>query len=107
MRIFLTVLLCLSMATLDAQTKSMQKTPPLAEGKASEVGISAERLVWVDNMIRESIKDNQIPGAVALIARNGKIVYHKAFGMADTETGKAQQKDDIFRIASQTKAITP
>jgi CubicO group peptidase (beta-lactamase class C family) len=43
---------------------------------------------------------------VALVARNGKIVYHKAFGMADTETGRSFQADDIFRIASQTKAIT-
>src|SRR5690606_29472761 len=56
--------------------------------------------------IQESVEKNQIPGAVALIARNGKIVYHKAFGMADTEAGRAQRKDDIFRIASQTKAIT-
>src|SRR5699024_6237604 len=43
---------------------------------------------------------------VALVARKGKIVYHKAFGTADMQTGRAFHKDDIFRIASQTKAIT-
>ncbi|MEX1123314.1 MAG: serine hydrolase domain-containing protein, partial [Balneolales bacterium] len=48
----------------------------------------------------------QVPGAVALVARNGKVVYHKAFGMADHETGREFNKHDIFRIASQTKAIT-
>jgi len=70
------------------------------------VGISEERVKWVDNMLEQSIADGDIPGAVALIARNGKIVYHKAYGMADTENGQAQKENDIFRIASQTKAIT-
>jgi CubicO group peptidase (beta-lactamase class C family) len=40
------------------------------------------------------------------VARNGKIVYYKAFGMADNESGKELKRDAIFRIASQTKAIT-
>src|SRR5205823_5227661 len=47
-----------------------------------------------------------IPGAVALVARHGKIIYLKAFGMADNATARALRTDDIFRIASQTKAIT-
>lgn len=106
MRILLTTWLFITVFILNAQTKSGQKTPPLSEGPPSSVGISAERLDWVDNMIQESIDKEEIPGAVALVARNGKIVYHKAFGMADTENGKKQEKDDIFRIASQTKAIT-
>ncbi|MCK7537741.1 MAG: beta-lactamase family protein [Marinilabiliales bacterium] len=41
-----------------------------------------------------------------MIARNGKIVYYKAFGMAENETKRNLKRDDIFRIASQTKAIT-
>ncbi|RMG31836.1 MAG: class A beta-lactamase-related serine hydrolase [Bacteroidetes bacterium] len=57
-------------------------------------------------MCKEAIAAHKIPGAVALVARNGKIVYHKAFGTADPLTGRALRKDDIFRIASQTKAIT-
>jgi CubicO group peptidase (beta-lactamase class C family) len=57
-------------------------------------------------MLKESIADKEIPGAVALVARKGKIVYFKAFGMADAASGRAFQRDDIFRIASQTKAIT-
>src|SRR5690606_31482895 len=106
MRMLLTVALVLFLLSLNAQTKSGQKTPPLSEANPATVGISAERLTWVDNMIQESIDQGQIPGAVALIARNGKIVYHKAFGMADTENNRQQKKDDIFRIASQTKPIT-
>jgi CubicO group peptidase (beta-lactamase class C family) len=57
-------------------------------------------------MLNQSIEEGDIPGAVALIARHGEIVYFKAFGMADVESGRAFRQDDIFRIASQTKAIT-
>jgi CubicO group peptidase (beta-lactamase class C family) len=69
-------------------------------------GMSAERLARIDTMLMQSIESGAIPGAVALVARNGKIVYHKAFGMADNQSGRAMQPDDIFRIASQTKAVT-
>ncbi|TBW29080.1 serine hydrolase [Gramella sp. KN1008] len=81
------------------------QTPVLTIGSPDEVGISSERLERIDKMLHSSIEDEQIPGVVALIARDGKIVYHKAFGSADAG-GKELKKDDIFRIASQTKAIT-
>jgi CubicO group peptidase (beta-lactamase class C family) len=68
--------------------------------------MSAERLNRMDHMLQNAIDENQIPGAAALIARNGKIIYYKAFGMADNRTGRTLTRDDIFRIASQTKAIT-
>src|SRR5690606_18434977 len=91
---------------LAAQTPSIQKSAPLTEAAPASVGISPDRLKWIDEMLQQSVSDDQIPGAVALIARNGKIVYHKAFGTADAQTGRKQKVDDIFRIASQTKAIT-
>src|SRR5690606_6215736 len=106
MKTFLTVLLSAMVFTVCAQTKSIKNTPSLSEASPRSVGISEERVKWVDNMLEQSIADGDIPGAVALIARNGKIVYHKAYGMADTENGQAQKENDIFRIASQTKAIT-
>jgi CubicO group peptidase (beta-lactamase class C family) len=68
--------------------------------------MSAERLGRIDSMIETAIKEHRIPGAVTLVARNGKIVHHQAYGLADNESGRALKKDDIFRIASQTKAIT-
>lgn len=89
-----------------AQTTSIKKSPPLSEAAAQSVGISPERLKKLDAMLEESIKNEELPGLVALIVRNGKIVYHSAKGFADVESGKAMQKDAIFRIASQTKAIT-
>ncbi|PCJ98014.1 MAG: serine hydrolase [Flavobacteriaceae bacterium] len=89
-----------------AQTTSTSFSPPLSDATAGSVGMSQERLDKVDQMLAASVKDGDVPGIVALIARNGKIVYHKAFGMADNESGRVLKRDDIFRIASQTKAIT-
>ena len=65
-----------------------------------------ERLQRIDNMIRRYIDDGKMNGATALIARNGKIVYYRGFGYDDKENKKPMKRDAIFRIASQTKAIT-
>lgn len=92
--------------SLQAQTPSAKKSHPLTAASPNTVGISSERLARIDAMLQESVADGQIPGVVALVARNGKIVYHKAFGNRDSEAGREQQPNDIFRIASQTKAIT-
>lgn len=81
-----------------------QQTPVLTSGTPSSANISEERLRRIDAMFTEAIQNKEIPGAVALVARKGKIVYLKAFGNA--APGRTQKTDDIFRIASQTKAIT-
>ena len=89
-----------------AQTPSQQKSAPLKIGNPTEVGMSPERLAKIDKMLSEEVNSGTIPGTVALIARNGKIVFHNAYGMADNQAKKQLEKDAIFRIASQTKAIT-
>ena len=89
-----------------AQTKSLKNSPPLMEATPASAGMSEERLSFIDDAIMKSMLDNEIPGAVALVARKGKIVYYKAFGKADNGSNRQLKKDDIFRIASQTKAIT-
>jgi CubicO group peptidase (beta-lactamase class C family) len=89
-----------------SQTPSALKSPVLAEADAKDVGMSTERLSKIDAMISEEVTKGNIPGAVALIARNGKIVFHKAYGMANNEAKISMEKDGVFRIASQTKAIT-
>ncbi|SNR26768.1 CubicO group peptidase, beta-lactamase class C family [Maribacter sedimenticola] len=89
-----------------AQTPSALKFPVLEHASPQEVGMSPERLNKIDSMISTEVNQGNIPGAVALIARNGKIVYHKAYGMANNEKNVKMEKDAIFRIASQTKAIT-
>ena len=99
---FLFLLLALSPLFIQAQSSSIL-TP---QGKQPLQGISADRLGNLDQMLEEAVKSNQIPGLVALVVKDGKIVYHEAKGMADVASGQAMAKDQIFRIASQTKAIT-
>ncbi|MEM9675660.1 MAG: serine hydrolase domain-containing protein [Bacteroidota bacterium] len=105
MQHLLTILLLVFTLTVSAQTKSSQQSPPLTEARPASVGMSAERLARIDAMAKDAIEDDKVPGLVALVARRGKIVYHKAFGTADP-SGNKLQKDAIFRIASQTKAVT-
>jgi len=71
----------------------------------ASVQVSAERLNRIDSMLIQSIKDKWIAGAVGFIARDGKIIYNRAFGEYDIENRTPMQTDAIFRIASQTKAI--
>ena len=84
-----------------AQTKTFT-----AAAKPEDAGMSATRLARIDKMVEEHVAKQWIPGAVVLIVRNGKVVLHKAYGYSDAEAKTALKKDDIFRIASQSKAIT-
>ena len=68
-------------------------------------GMSSERLSNIDNVFTNYIDSQKLPGSVILVARNGKIVYHKSFGMSDMENKVPMTNDKIFRIASQTKAL--
>jgi CubicO group peptidase (beta-lactamase class C family) len=104
--LLLTGALLLGAPPLSAQTRSAKHSPSLSEASPARAGMSAERLARMDTALEGAIKEGRIPGAVALVARHGKIVYYKAFGMADSEAGRELKKDDIFRIASQSKAIT-
>ncbi|QDH79548.1 beta-lactamase family protein [Echinicola soli] len=89
-----------------SQTPTSQSSQPLAEAGPTSVGMSAERLDRISRMLEAEVDAGNIPGAVALVAKDGKIVLHEAFGMADNTEGTIMQKNAIFRIASQTKAIT-
>ena len=96
----------MSLFTACTQQDSIKKSLPLSEASPESVGISSERLARIDSLCQQAVSGNKIPGAVALVARNGKIVYYKAFGMADNQSGRKMKRDDIFRIASMTKAVT-
>lgn len=70
-----------------------------------EVGFLATRLKRLSDRMNEGVKNGEIPGAVVLIARNGKIVMFDAFGFRDREAKAPMTTDTIFRIASMTKPI--
>ena len=105
-RILFIALVLLVVTGVNAQTQSIKKSPVLVEASPESVGISAERLARIDKMCTEAVQSGDLPGIVSLVARNGKIVHWKAYGMADNQAGRALKRDNIFRIASQTKAIT-
>jgi CubicO group peptidase (beta-lactamase class C family) len=70
-----------------------------------EVGFVSNRLKRLSDRIEEGVKNNEIPGAVVLIARNGKIAMFDAYGFRDKEAKAPMKADAIFRIASMTKPI--
>lgn len=78
----------------------------LSETDPQRVGFSADRLQRIDRLLQEYVDKKRIPGAVALVARNGQLVYHKGIGQDDTEAGKAMKREAIFRITGLTKLAT-
>lgn len=97
-RVMVTIVLLLLWQTVIAQ--QLTHTSP------EKAGFSSERLQKITEMINSYSKDHQVAGIVAIVAREGKIVYHSASGYRDIEAGIPMQKDDIYRIASQTKSVT-
>jgi CubicO group peptidase (beta-lactamase class C family) len=84
-----------------------EKTPRvLTETTPEAGGFSSERLARLDTSMNAWVKNQWVNGSVVLIARRGKIVFHKAYGYNDLDANTPLDKDGIFRIASQTKAIT-
>ncbi len=81
------------------------KAPVLKDASPESVNMSAERLDRIDKMLQQSIDSGWTAGAVGFIARDGRIVYNRAFGVSDFEVKTPMHTDNIFRIASQTKAI--
>lgn len=103
---FAGVLLFCNLSFSQTKMNVASSSLPLEQVKPEAAGFSSERLKRIDNNIMKWVSDGHTTGAVALILRNGKIVYHKAFGYDDLEKTKPMRTDNIFRIASQTKAIT-
>jgi CubicO group peptidase (beta-lactamase class C family) len=71
-----------------------------------DVGLSSERLERLTHAMQKGVKAGHFPGAVAAIARKGKIAYFEAYGNQDLKADVPMGSDAIFRIASMTKAIT-
>ena len=94
------VALCglLAVARVNAQT--------LEFASPSSVGMSGAALERVTERLQQHIDDGEIPGVVAAVARDGKIVYFEALGMLDLERAQAMPENALFRIYSMTRQIT-
>jgi len=82
----------------------MNSNLPLANPE--EVGMSSDRLGFIQPLIQDYIDRHLIPGAVTMVARHGKIVHFEAQGYQNVEKQIPMTRDTIFRIASMTKPIT-
>jgi len=69
-------------------------------------GISQVRLKVLDDVMKQYVADGKLAGAVVMIHQDGREVFSEAYGWRDREAGDRMEEDDIFRIASQTKALT-
>ncbi len=98
-------LLCL-LFLLQTQLFAQQPQITLAEAPPASAGMDANHLALIDELIQEYIDKQWLPGGVFLVARKGKIVYFKSFGNKSDKRRDTYEKDDVFRIASMTKAIT-
>jgi CubicO group peptidase (beta-lactamase class C family) len=78
----------------------------LAQSAAFSATVSAERLKRLDATLQQYVDEHRIGGAVALVLKDGKPIYEKAVGWRDKEASKPMTTDTVFRIASQTKALT-
>src|SRR5262245_11509825 len=78
----------------------------LAAVTPESVGLSSERLQRLGAAMQRYVDEGRISGVVVYVARNGRVAFLEAFGKADVEAGVPMKKDTIFRIASQTKALT-
>ena len=79
---------------------------PTPRATPDSVGLSAEKLQNATAVLRQAVVDHKIAGAVALVARQGKIAYLEPVGLQDAATGTPMSERSIFRIYSQTKAVT-
>jgi CubicO group peptidase (beta-lactamase class C family) len=96
------VITLLAAAAAPARCLAQSLTPAAPE----TVGLSSERLERLHQTMKAYTDEGRIAGVVTLIARNGHIAEFQAFGALDREKQTPMQKDAIFRIASQSKAVT-
>jgi CubicO group peptidase (beta-lactamase class C family) len=79
---------------------------PLPPAAPEEIGLSTARLARLGEVMAGEIERGRVPGAVALVARRGRLGYFESFGRRDAAGGEPMAKDAIFRIYSMTKPIT-
>lgn len=98
-------LVSMSLLIATIGTSALAQGLPSA-GKPEELGFSSERLKRLTTAVRNDVDKGLLPGAVMLIARNGKVAYQEAAGFQDREKQTAMKADAIFRLASLTKPVT-
>ncbi len=100
------ILAALTVASISAGQRPAAQPAAAPQAVSARTAFSSERLARIDRALQQYIADNRAAGIVALVLRDGQPVYEKAFGWSDKEAGRRMTTDTVFRIASQSKAIT-
>ncbi len=96
----------LSLCSLVLVASLFTAPTPTPRATPDSVGLSAEKLQNATAVLRQAVVDHKIAGAVALVARQGKIAYLEPVGLQDAATRTPMSERSIFRIYSHTKAVT-
>lgn len=101
----LSLLFVFVLCTASMNSRAQATVPALPEASAQSQGMSPQRLQRMEDFMRKATAGDGYPGAVTLIARNGRIVDWRAQGFRDLARTQTMQRDSIFRIYSMTKTI--
>jgi len=103
-----TRLLGVLLLLLGVPAGAQQKMGGQSSGSSIAVrnGFDTGRLTRIDSAMQRAVDRGEIEGAVALVLKDGETIYERAFGWADREANRRMTTDAIFRIASQSKALT-
>lgn len=93
----------LAAGLLAAGCAAVAQTPPAA--RPESLGFSTERLDRIGSWVQAEVAAKRVPGAVVMVARDGKLAYYQAFGQQDPARPEAMSRDSIFRIYSMTKPM--
>ena len=98
--------LLLALSIVPLVTAAQPAATGLTSGRPEGVGMSAERLQRINEMVQRYIDNKQIAGAVTAVARRGRVVHFGAHGLMDLESKRPMRPDTLFRLASTTKPVT-
>jgi CubicO group peptidase (beta-lactamase class C family) len=99
---FWTVFLLVAVAAIGPMTLTAADLPTASP---ESVGMSSARLSRLDAAVQTDIAAGRLPGIVVAVARRGKVVYQKAFGVANLATREPMRTDAVVRLYSMTKPI--
>lgn len=105
-RFRLSVLFVVTILRVASGNELSEAARQLERGRPADVGIDADKLDRALSIVCHAIEDDEIPGAVVLVARRGRVVLHEAFGFRDLDRTRPMQTNSLFRMASNSKAVT-
>ena len=103
---FIAIVALFPLTGLSQQPSRAAAAVDMTPVRPESVGFSSDRLERLHALMEQAVKDQQVAGVVTILARHGKVVDYRAYGMRDIASHTAMTKDTIFRDYSMTKPVT-